>query len=134
MRYAGPTSPLAKTFNLGKTTTTDSAPTPSSSRTVVLLSGENVLLEMTATSSATCAEWVDGLSLLLPGGGGGGGRQQGGGGVTTRESREMIEALTETMLTVKLLDITGERIELREHGVRPPPPPLTVDFFYSNEF
>ncbi len=75
--------------------------------------GETTVAELGAETQSQFSEWVDGLSMM---------RGQ-GGLVSTRETLEHINALTEIATQIKLLDLTGERVSapccgawLRQYG------------------
>lgn len=89
------TAPHASTLNSyipGRQPATTSAATPSLS--ISLVGGEVVLAELIAPDQATFSEWMDGLSLLRP-----------GGYISTRETADLIQILTEIGVKVKLLDL-----------------------------
>ncbi|PWY97012.1 hypothetical protein BCV70DRAFT_203236 [Testicularia cyperi] len=89
--------------------------------TISLLRAPDVsLAEMEALNASQYSEWTDGLNML-----------RGEGGVVgTRETADFINILTEIGVKIKLLDVTGERIELPTSTV-PPPLPATTDFFFA---
>lgn len=86
----------------------------------LLQSPDTSLAEMQALNRSQFSEWTDGLNML----------RGEGGVVSTRETADLIETLTEIGLKVKLLDLTGEQIELPT-SVQPPPLPSTTDFFFA---
>ncbi|KAJ9474881.1 ELMO domain-containing protein [Pseudozyma hubeiensis] len=86
----------------------------------LLQSPDTSLAEMQALNPSQFSEWTDGLNML----------RGEGGVVSTRETADLIETLTEIGLKVKLLDLTGEQIELPT-SVQPPPLPSTTDFFFA---
>ena len=68
-----------------------------------LMSQDLSLLDVDAVHSAQLAEWTDGLRVL-----------RGEGGMAMKESASAIQMLTELSLKVRLLDITGDGIEVPE--------------------
>lgn len=62
---------------------------------------------------------MDALSLLL------------GDPLSTIESLELVDSLTEIELHVKLLDLTGERQEVVFPLEAPVPPAMGAPFYYS---
>ncbi|SNX87145.1 related to Engulfment and cell motility gene 1 protein [Melanopsichium pennsylvanicum] len=78
------------------------------------------LAEMEALNLSQFSEWTDGLNML----------RADGGVVSTRETADLINMLTEIGIKVKLLDLTGEQIELPT-AVQPPPLPSTTEFFFA---
>lgn len=88
---------------------------------ISLMQGPDVCLaEMQALNSSQFSEWTDGLNML----------RGEGGMVSTRETADLIETLTEIGIKIKLLDLTGEQIELPT-AVQPPPLPSTTEFFFA---
>ncbi|GAC94933.1 hypothetical protein PHSY_002506 [Pseudozyma hubeiensis SY62] len=86
----------------------------------LLQSPDKSLAEMQALNPSQFSEWTDGLNML----------RGEDGVVSTRETANLIETLTEIGIKVKLLDLTGEQIELPT-SVQPPPLPSTTDFFFA---
>ena len=86
----------------------------------LLVSSDACLAEMQALNPSQFSEWADGLNML----------RGEGGVVSTRETAHLIQTLTEIGIKVKLLDLTGEQIELPAN-VQPPPLPLTTEFFFA---
>ena len=86
----------------------------------LLQSPDASLAEMQALNASQFSEWTDGLNML----------RGEGGVVSTRETADLIQTLTEIGIKVKLLDLTGEKIEL-PIAVQPPPLPSTTDFFFA---
>lgn len=102
-----------------------SATPPSSSPqslTFTLVTSDGPLVELTAPSSATYSEWVDGLSLLRP--------EE--GSISTRDTADYIQALTDVGVKVKLLDLSGERVEVLP-ALEVDQVPASTNFFYSDE-
>ncbi|GAA5998566.1 uncharacterized protein JCM10292_002788 [Rhodotorula paludigena] len=101
-----------------------SATPPSSSPqslTFTLVTSDGPLVELTAPSSATYSEWVDGLSLLRP--------EE--GSISTRDTADYIQALTDVGVKVKLLDLSGERVEILP-ALEVDQVPASTNFFYSD--
>ena len=86
----------------------------------LLQSPDACLAEMQALNPSQFSEWTDGLNML----------RGEGGVVSTRETADLIQMLTEIGIKVKLLDLTGEQIELPT-AVQPPPLPSTTEFFFA---
>ena len=80
----------------------------SSSLTFSLLRAPDVsLADLQALNQSQYSEWVDGLNML----------RGEGGVVSTRETAEYIQILTEIGVKVKLLDLTGERVSFLFQGM-----------------
>jgi hypothetical protein len=75
---------------------------------------------MQALNASQLSEWTDGLNML----------RDEGGVVSTRETADLINMLTEIGIKVKMLDLTGEQIELPA-TVQAPPLPSTTEFFFA---
>ncbi len=86
----------------------------------LLQSPDAPLAEMQALNVSQFSEWTDGLNML----------RGEGGVVSTRETADLIQMLTEIGIKIKLLDLTGEQIELPT-AVQPPPLPTTTEFFFA---
>ncbi|GJJ11519.1 hypothetical protein Clacol_005752 [Clathrus columnatus] len=84
-------------------------------------SREGTLADVVASDGSYWADWTDGLNLL----------RKDGGHVATEETAGFVNALTEIGLKVKLLNLSGEKVEIPSSLVAGPPPP-TVDFFYAD--
>lgn len=100
-----------------------SYPSSTSPLAFSLLSSEGVVAELVAPDQATYAEWLDGLALLRP-----------EGNISTKETTSLIETLTEVGMKVKLLDLTGMKVEIPAEGVRVGPPPASTEFFFAENF
>ncbi|GAA5914628.1 hypothetical protein JCM6882_001221 [Rhodosporidiobolus microsporus] len=100
-----------------------SAPSPSLSFT--LHTSDGPLITLLAPSQHTYSEWVDGLSLLLP-------SSHGTGGIATQETADYVQQLTDIGVKVKLLDLSGERVEVPKGGVEVRGVPRSTEFFYSD--
>ncbi|WWC63902.1 uncharacterized protein I303_106507 [Kwoniella dejecticola CBS 10117] len=81
--------------------------------------GESSLLDLDAIHAAQMAEWTDGIRVL-----------RGEGGMSSKESADYIHILAELALKVRLLDITGDGVEIPEKltfGTAP----RSVDFVFA---
>ncbi|KZT10174.1 uncharacterized protein LAESUDRAFT_756360 [Laetiporus sulphureus 93-53] len=102
---AGPSSPLAASplsFSL-------------------LTAGGASLADQIAPDQSRWADWTDGLNML----------RKDGGHVASQETEMFIQALTDIGLKIKLLDLTGEKIDIPT-GLAAGPPPTNCDFFFSD--
>jgi len=79
------------------------------------------LADQVATDASRWADWTDGLNML----------RRDGGHIATSETAGFVHALTEIGLKIKLLNLSGERVEIPSSLVAGPPPP-TVDFFFGD--
>ncbi|KIJ55108.1 hypothetical protein M422DRAFT_23759 [Sphaerobolus stellatus SS14] len=79
------------------------------------------LADQVATDASRWADWTDGLNML----------RRDGGHVATQETAGFVHALTEIGLKIKLLNLSGETVEIPSSLVAGPPPP-TVDFFFAD--
>lgn len=86
----------------------------------LLQSPDGCVAEMQALNASQLSEWTDGLNML----------RDEGGVVSTRETADLINMLTEIGIKVKMLDLTGEQIELPA-TVQAPPLPSTTEFFFA---
>ncbi|KAG8960007.1 hypothetical protein FRC03_007201 [Tulasnella sp. 419] len=77
------------------------------------------LADLVAENSTCFSDWIDGFNMLL------------GDHFTTKETAEFVQALTEIGLKIKLLDLSGERVEIPD-SLPLPPLPLNTDFFFSD--
>lgn len=100
-----------------------SYPSSTSPLAFSLLSSEGVVAELVAPDQATYAEWLDGLALLRP-----------EGNISTQETTDLINALTEVGMKVKLLDLTGMKVDIPGEGIQVGPPPASTDFFFADNF
>jgi engulfment/cell motility protein 1 len=75
---------------------------------------------MAASDEIIYTEWLDGLNLLLP-----------GGFIATKETADLVQALTDVGVKIRLLDLTGERLEIPTVIPTPIVPPPSVPFYYS---
>ncbi|RSH95186.1 hypothetical protein EHS25_000272 [Saitozyma podzolica] len=81
--------------------------------------GEFSLLDLDAIHAAQLAEWTDGIRVL-----------RGDGGMMSGESANYVHILTELALKVRLLDITGDGVEIPEK-VSFGATPKSVDFWFA---
>ncbi|EIW58176.1 uncharacterized protein TRAVEDRAFT_167623 [Trametes versicolor FP-101664 SS1] len=79
------------------------------------------LADQIAPDQARWADWTDGLNML----------RRDGGHVASQETELFVQALTEIGLKIKLLDLSGERVEIPS-GLVSGPPPMNSDFFFSD--
>ncbi|BGP49709.1 hypothetical protein JCM10450v2_005614 [Rhodotorula kratochvilovae] len=96
------------------------SPAPPPTLSFTLVGAEGPLVELTAPSAATYSEWVDGLSLLRP-----------EGSISTRQTAEYIQALTDIGVKVKLLDLSGEKVEIPAK-VEVSKVPASTAFYYAD--
>lgn len=85
----------------------------------LLRSSDNSLAELVALNQSQFSEWIDGLSML----------RSEGGLVSTKETADFIQVLTDIGVKVKLLDITGEQVEIPSLSDTTPLPTSTSFFF-----
>ncbi|KAG6381651.1 ELMO/CED-12 family-domain-containing protein [Boletus reticuloceps] len=95
--------------------------TPSPLSFSLLTANEGSLADHIVTDQSTWADWTDGLNML----------RRDGGHVTSDETAGYIKALTEIGLKIKLLDLTGEKVDIPS-GLVAGPPPINADFFFSD--
>lgn len=88
---------------------------------MILLNNDAVLADMVAPDASTLSEWIDGLNLLLP-----------DGFIATKETAEYVQTLTDIGVKVRLLDLTGEKLEIPTALPVPIVPPASVPFFYAD--
>lgn len=86
----------------------------------LLHSPDSSLADFVASSAAQYSEWVDGLSML----------QGESANVHTSQTADYIQALSDIALKIKLLDLTGERVDIPA-AVPPPSLPTSLDFFFA---
>ena len=65
---------------------------------------DTLIAEMGALSQSQFSEWVDGLSMM----------RGEGGVVSTKDTSDYIQVLTDIAVQVKLLDLTGERVSFED--------------------
>lgn len=88
--------------------------------TFSLQSAEGQLADFTTSDVNVYAEWIDGISLLRP-----------SGYVFTKQTADLVQTLTDIGIKVKLLDLSGERIDIPQElpALGPPPP---ASFHYAD--
>ncbi|KAJ6607513.1 hypothetical protein B0H10DRAFT_2071628 [Mycena sp. CBHHK59/15] len=86
----------------------------------LLSAHEGSLADQIAPDQSRWADWTDGLNML----------RRDGGHVSSKETAGFVQALTEIGLKIKLLDLTGEMVEIPS-GLAAGPPPSNTDFFFS---
>lgn len=87
----------------------------------LLSGGGQSLADQIATDQSRWADWTDGLNML----------RRDSGHVTSEETAGYIKALTEIGLKIKLLDLSGEKVDIPS-GLATGPPPTNTDFFFSD--
>ncbi|KAM0754890.1 hypothetical protein T439DRAFT_309736 [Meredithblackwellia eburnea MCA 4105] len=97
-------------------------PTPASplAFTIVTTSTTSPPIELLAPDGTTYSEWVDGLSLLRP-----------DGNIQTKETADLVQTLTEFGVKVKLLDLSGEKVDIPLEMPVPLIPSAKNGFYYS---
>ncbi|CEQ43109.1 SPOSA6832_05004, partial [Sporobolomyces salmonicolor] len=101
----------------GTATSLSPAPPPLS---FALQSADGALAELVAPDQSTYSEWVDGLSLL-----------RADGSIITTDTADYIQTLTDIGVKIKLLDLSGEKVEIPTN-LRVDSVPRSTDFFYSD--
>lgn len=86
-----------------------------------LLGQEGSLADVVALDQSSWADWTDGLNML----------RRDGGHVATLETAAFVNALTEIGLKIKLLDLSGEKVDI-PNSLHAGPPPPNNDFFFSD--
>lgn len=109
---------LQSTYTLPPTTS--NAPSASTNLTFSLLSADGPICSLTAPSPDVYSEWIDGLSLLRT-----------DGNICTKETADYVHALTEIGVKIKLLDLSGERVDIPS-GLVVGGVPASQDFVYSD--
>lgn len=87
----------------------------------LLSAHEGSLADQIACDQSRWADWTDGLNML----------RRDGGHVASKETAGFVHALTEIGLKIKLLDLSGEQVEIPS-GLVAGPPPTNTDFFFSD--
>ncbi|KAI6041249.1 ELMO/CED-12 family-domain-containing protein [Pisolithus marmoratus] len=87
----------------------------------LLSGGGESLADQIATDLSRWADWTDGLNML----------RRDSGHVTSEETAGYIKALTEIGLKIKLLDLSGEKVDIPS-GLVAGPPPTNTEFFFSD--
>ncbi|CAO1637346.1 unnamed protein product [Sympodiomycopsis kandeliae] len=86
-------------------------------------SSDSSLITLLAKDTSEYAEWVDGLNLLL---------SESEDGKMQSETVEYINHLTDIALKVKLLDLSGEKLQiLQPSQVQVPALPSSLEFFFA---
>ncbi|KAJ3887392.1 ELMO/CED-12 family-domain-containing protein [Lentinula edodes] len=100
--------------------TTPLAPSPLSFSLLSIHEEQGSLADLIAPDQSRWADWTDGLNML----------RKDGGHVASKETAGFVQALTEIGLKIKLLDLSGEMVEIPS-GLTAGPPPPNADFFFS---
>ncbi|KAH7913831.1 ELMO/CED-12 family-domain-containing protein [Hygrophoropsis aurantiaca] len=87
----------------------------------LLSANEGSLADQVATDQSRWADWTDGLNMV----------RKDSGHVTSEETASYVQALTEIGLKIKLLDISGAKVDIPS-GLMAGPPPTNTDFFFSD--
>ncbi|KAF7308572.1 ELMO domain-containing protein [Mycena chlorophos] len=87
----------------------------------LLSAHEGSIADQIAPDQSRWADWTDGLNML----------RRDGGHVASKETAGFVQALTEIGLKIKLLDLSGEMVEIPS-GLVAGPPPTNTDFFFSD--
>lgn len=95
--------------------------TPSPLSFSLLSANGESLADQLANDQSRWADWTDGLNML----------RRDSGHVTSEETAGYIKALTEIGLKIKLLDLSGEKVDIPS-GLVGGPPPTNTDFFFSD--
>ncbi|KAG9050422.1 hypothetical protein FS837_005495 [Tulasnella sp. UAMH 9824] len=77
------------------------------------------LADLVAENSTVFSDWIDGFNMLR------------GDHFTTKETADFVQSLTEIGLKIKLLDLSGEKVDVPD-VLNPPPLPSTTDFFFAD--
>ncbi|KIO34104.1 hypothetical protein M407DRAFT_223702 [Tulasnella calospora MUT 4182] len=77
------------------------------------------LADLVAENSTVFSDWIDGFNMLR------------GDHFTTKETADFVQSLTEIGLKIKLLDLSGEKVDIPD-ALNPPPLPSTTDFFFAD--
>ncbi|KAH9990570.1 hypothetical protein BJV77DRAFT_1060945 [Russula vinacea] len=86
-----------------------------------LITPEGSLTDAIAPDVSHWADWTDGLNML----------RRDSGHVASKETADFIQALTEIGLKIKLLDLSGDKVEIPS-GLATGSPPTNNDFFFSD--
>ncbi|TFK29729.1 hypothetical protein FA15DRAFT_699984 [Coprinopsis marcescibilis] len=87
----------------------------------LLSAHEGSMADQIAPDQSRWADWTDGLNML----------RRDGGHVASKETAGFVHALTEIGLKIKLLDLSGEMVEIPNSLPAGPPPPST-DYYFSD--
>lgn len=77
------------------------------------------LADLVAENTTVFSDWIDGFNMLQ------------GDHFTTKETAEFVQSLTEIGLKIKLLDLSGEKVDIPD-ALNPPTLPSTTDFFFAD--
>jgi len=86
----------------------------------LLSAHDGSLADQIAPDQSRWADWTDGLNML----------RRDSGHVTSQETAGFVQALTEIGLKIKLLDLSGEQVEIPS-GLVAGAPPTNTEFFFS---
>lgn len=84
-----------------------------------LRSTRGSLADVVAENSTSFSDWIDGFNMLR------------GDHFSTKETADFVHILTEIGLKIKLLDLSGEKVDIPSN-LPIPPLPSTTDFFFSD--
>ncbi|KIY71885.1 hypothetical protein CYLTODRAFT_389592 [Cylindrobasidium torrendii FP15055 ss-10] len=87
----------------------------------LLSAHDGSMSDLIAPDQSRWADWTDGLNML----------RRDSGHVASKETAGFVQALTEIGLKIKLLDLSGEKVEIPS-GLSAGPPPPNTDFFFSD--
>lgn len=91
-----------------------------SALSILLLRQDTPVAELIAPETVLFSEWLDGLNLLMP-----------DGYISTKETADYVQILTDIGVKIKLLDLSGERLEIPSALPMPIVPPASVPFHYA---
>ncbi|KAJ3491834.1 hypothetical protein NLI96_g392 [Meripilus lineatus] len=101
---------------------TPNSPLHASQLSFALLTASGACLAaQIAPDSSRWADWTDGLNLI----------RRASGHVSSPETDVFVQTLTEIGLKIRLLNVSGDMVNIPA-GVSIPPPPPTTDFFFSD--
>lgn len=103
------------------TTSSFSSSQPSPLSFSLLSAHEGSMADQIAPDQSRWADWTDGLNML----------RRDGGHVASRETAGFVHALTEIGLKIKLLDLSGEMVEI-PNSLAAGPPPTNTEFFFAD--
>ncbi|KAI0032657.1 ELMO/CED-12 family-domain-containing protein [Vararia minispora EC-137] len=86
-----------------------------------LMTNEGSLADLIAPDGSRWADWTDGLNML----------RRDSGHVASQETADFIQALTDIGLKIKLLDLSGDKVEIPS-GLSAGAPPVNSDFYFSD--
>jgi len=112
-----PAGAAKETVDLAKTATVSNAAQYSFS----LIADSGPIAHQVATDASRWADWTDGLNML----------RKDSGHVTTSETAGFVHALTEIGLKIRLLDLSGEQVDIPSTMTAGPAPP-SADFFFAD--